>query len=109
MDEMINKANQEKEQEVVSSKASGENDDPDAIEDVYLRALRVVIINKKVSKTSLQSKLGIGYPKAAKIIDWMEENGYVSSVLDNKERKVLITREIYTELFGEFDDDYRKK
>lgn len=107
--EMINKANQEKEQEVVSSKASGENEDPDAIEDVYLRALRVVIINKKVSKTSLQSKLGIGYPKAAKIIDWMEENGYVSSVLDNKERKVLITREIYTELFGEFDDDYRKK
>ncbi len=107
--EMINKANQEKEQELVSAKSSGENEDPDAIEDVYLRALRVVIINKKVSKTSLQSKLGIGYPKAAKIIDWMEENGYVSSVLDNKERKVLITREMYTELFGDFDDDYRKK
>lgn len=107
---LINQSVEEKEQEnAPTPKASDKNSDPNAVEEVYLRALRLVILTRNVSKTSLQTKLGVGYPKAAKIIDWMEEEGFVSPVIDNKQRAIYITKETYIERFGEFDDDFRKR
>ena len=107
--ELINKTRQkfEKNDDDGSSYGKEINDDPDAIEDVYKRALRLVILTRNVSKTSLQTKLGVGYPKAAKIIDWMEEMNYVSPSIDNKQRTIYITREIYESKYGEFEENYK--
>jgi S-DNA-T family DNA segregation ATPase FtsK/SpoIIIE len=42
-----------------------------------------------VSTTFLQRKLNIGYPRAASLMDLLEEEGYVSAPDGNKMRKVL--------------------
>ncbi|MGN0819742.1 MAG: DNA translocase FtsK [Christensenellaceae bacterium] len=84
---------------------SGGDADPNAVDEVYLKALRQVIRTHNASKTSLQTKLSIGYPKAAKIVDWMERKNFISPAIDNKSRKINITREEYEEIFGPFEDD----
>ena len=43
----------------------------------------------------MQRRLGVGYGRAAKIIDCMEEKGYVSKPDGNKPRRVLLTAEEY--------------
>ncbi len=45
------------------------------------------------STTMLQKHLGVGYPRASKIIDQMEELGYISSNQGAKTRTVLISKE----------------
>ncbi len=45
------------------------------------------------STTMLQKHLGVGYPRASKIVDQMEELGYISSNQGAKTRKVLISKE----------------
>lgn len=107
--ELINKANElsSVSQSDGEYKGGGESDDDGEIEDVYLRALRVVILTRNCSKSSLQSKLGVGYPKAVKILDWMVDMGYISDVLDNKQRTIYITREIYEENYGEFVESWK--
>ena len=52
----------------------------------------------------MQRKFSIGYTRAARIVDQMEEKGFVSgtnSINNNKPRDVLITREEYYQLYGE--------
>lgn len=75
----------------------------------YHRAVRLVIVLQTTSKSMLQTKLGIGYNKAARIIDWMESQGYITCPLDNKQREIRIDRQGYEQAFGEpFDEDFRK-
>jgi len=45
----------------------------------------------------MQRRLEVGYGRAAKIIDQMEDLGYVSAPDGNKPRKVLITMQEYME------------
>ncbi len=49
-----------------------EGDDP-----MFAKAVALVKQNKKASTSFLQRKLGIGYPRASKIIDEMEERGMI--------------------------------
>lgn len=87
----------------------GESGNPADMPVVYRRAVRLVIVQNTTSKSMLQTKLGIGYNKAARIIDWMEKQGFISYVLDNKQREIRIDRQTYEEVFGEpFDEDYTK-
>ncbi len=63
---------------------------------VFRRAVEIAIQENKISTSLLQRKLSIGYGKAAKIIDQMEDLGYVSASDGNKPRRVLITKqEVY--------------
>lgn len=57
----------------------------------YQEALRIVIDSGKASASLLQRRLGIGYAKAARYIDTMEEQGVVGQASGNsKPRDVLI-------------------
>ena len=60
-------------------------------EPMYRDAVRVVIDGGKASTSLLQRRLGIGYGRAAKLIDTMEEQGIVSSATGNKPREVLVS------------------
>jgi S-DNA-T family DNA segregation ATPase FtsK/SpoIIIE len=60
-------------------------------EPIYRDAVRVVIEGGKASTSLLQRRLGIGYGRAAKLIDIMEEQGIVSSATGNKPREVLVS------------------
>ncbi len=56
-------------------------------------AVDLAIDTGKIATSLLQRRLEIGYGRAAKIIDRMEEMGFVSAPDGTKPRKVLITRE----------------
>ena len=55
----------------------------------FIEAVRLAVETDKVATSLLQRRLGVGYGRAAKIIDRMEELGLVSAPEGNKARKVL--------------------
>ncbi len=59
-------------------------------------AVKLAIDEGKISTSLMQRRLGVGYGRAAKIIDTMEEMGYVTKPDGNKPRRVLITMEEYS-------------
>jgi S-DNA-T family DNA segregation ATPase FtsK/SpoIIIE len=69
----------------------------------YVDAIRISIEENRVSTSLLQRKLGIGYSRAAKIIDRMEEEGLVSKPDGSKPRNILISAEQFIERYIEGD------
>ena len=63
----------------------------------FREAVKLAIDAGKISTSLMQRNLGVGYGRAAKIIDQMEDLGYVSPPDGNKPRKVLITMQEYME------------
>ncbi len=80
--------------------AEGEVLDGDtAADDPMLRsAVELAVESGKISTSLIQRRLSLGYGRAAKLIDRMEQLGYVSAPEGQKPRQVLITREQYMEL-----------
>jgi DNA segregation ATPase FtsK/SpoIIIE-like protein len=72
----------------------------DEVEAVYIEALRYVIITGSASISMIQRKCSVGYNKAGKIVEWMEDMGYISSFDGAKARKVLITKEEFESKYG---------
>ena len=66
----------------------GEDDDPDAA--LLRQAIKVVQDTQKASTSHVQRHLRIGYNKAARLIDQMEEMGIVSAADHVGRREVLI-------------------
>lgn len=81
-----------------------EEDGPD--EDPMLKdAIRVVVENGMASTSLLQRKLKLGYARAARIVDEMEQRGVVGPYEGSKPRKVLITPEQLLEREAAGEDD----
>ncbi len=66
----------------------GPSDDP-----MLEEAIKVVVENGMASTSLLQRKLKLGYARAARIVDEMEQRGIVGPYEGAKPRKVLITKE----------------
>ena len=64
--------------------SNGERD-PD-----FGKALEIVILTKKASASFLQRKMRIGYNKAARLIDELEEAGAIGPEDGSKPRQVLV-------------------
>lgn len=75
--------------------AGGGNDSDD---DMWKDAVQVVIDNRKASTSLLQRRLRIGYGRASRLIDMMEEQGIVSPADGAKPRDVLVRS--MDEVFG---------
>ena len=65
------------------------NNDDDQSDDLYETALEIIKSEKKASTSFLQRKLQIGYNRAARIMDMMEEKGVVSKANHVGKREVL--------------------
>jgi S-DNA-T family DNA segregation ATPase FtsK/SpoIIIE len=63
----------------------------DAEGDMFRDAVRVVIENKKASTSLLQRRLRIGYGRAARLIEEMEEQGIIGSADGSRPREVLVS------------------
>ena len=63
---------------------SGEDDD------LYNEAVGFIMETRKVSASSIQRKFSIGYNRAARIVDSMEEAGLVSSMGKSGKRELLM-------------------
>lgn len=59
-------------------------------DDMYNDALRVVIESGKASTSLLQRRLRVGYARAARIIEEMEEQGVIGAADGSRPREVLI-------------------
>ena len=69
-------------------------------DELLSEAVRIVIDSGIASISLIQRKLRVGYARAARLVDIMEQHGYVSGFDGSKPRKVLITRAKYAEVFG---------
>ena len=76
----------------------GDGDVEGGLDPKFKDAVELAIDSGKVSTSLLQRRLEIGYGRAAKIIDQMEEMGYVSAPDGNKPRKILISKEDFMQL-----------
>ncbi len=75
-----------------SSSGGGSGDDDDEI----LRKARDLVISTQTGSTSmLQRKLRVGFARAGRIMDQLEEERIVAPGDGSKSRKVLVTREEY--------------
>ena len=68
-----------------SSVGSDDGDD----DDLYEEAKRVIVEAKKGSTSFLQRKLRVGYARAARLMDLLEERGVVGPAEGSKPREVL--------------------
>ncbi len=65
---------------------------------MFWDAVEVFVDSQRASTSLLQRRFGIGYGKAAKLIDQMEEMGLVGPADGNKPRKMLITKQELMEM-----------
>lgn len=70
----------------------------------YQEALRFVVETGKASASVLQRRFGIGYAKAARYIDTMEEQGIVGQATGNSKPRDVLVRSL-DELGGSDDED----
>ena len=59
-------------------------------DDLYDQAVQVVLRDKKVSTSYVQRRLGVGYNKAATLIERMEQEGVISSPNGQGKREILV-------------------
>ncbi len=67
-------------------------------DDLFYDALKVVVEFGHASASLLQRKLRLGYSRAARIVDQLEEKGLIGSYDGSKPREVLISREELNEM-----------
>ena len=88
---------QDFEHELVTLKVDAENDlDPKTLrkrDELYESAIEVVLREGRGSCSLLQRALGIGYGRAARLVDYMAEDGIVGDHNGSSAREVLLTME----------------
>ena len=81
--------------EMARAAGTGKKDDycdvegEDGEDPKFVEAVELAVETQRVATSLLQRRLGVGYGRAAKIIDRMEELGLVSAAEGNKPRKLL--------------------
>ena len=74
-------------------------------DELLLAAIEVSFEAGKVATSLLNRKLSIGYGRAAKIIDRMEEMGICSGANGSKPRDLIMSREQFIAKYGQSDDE----
>jgi DNA segregation ATPase FtsK/SpoIIIE, S-DNA-T family len=85
---------------VVSEFAGGGNN---ADDDLWRDAVQVVIEGRKASTSLLQRRLRVGYARAARLIETMEEQGIVGAADGSRPREVLVSS--MGDVFGDSSED----
>ena len=65
---------------------------------MIMPAIQVAVSAGQLSTSLLQRKLSLGYARAARIVDILEQMGIVSGFEGSKPRRILITQEQYLEM-----------
>lgn len=81
--------------ELSLSEVEQEEDD-----DLFWDAVRVFVESKKASVSLLQRRLRVGYARAARLVDIMEERGLISEADQSKKREILIDAEQLEKLYA---------
>jgi S-DNA-T family DNA segregation ATPase FtsK/SpoIIIE len=62
-------------------------------DDLYEKAVELVVTSGAASASLIQRRLRVGYPRAARMIEMMEEDGIVGPASGGKPREVLAKRD----------------
>ena len=87
--EAVTEEDEESEGEGASGDAGGLGDS----NDIYDQAVAVVLRDRKVSTSYIQRRLGIGYNRAASLIERMEEEGLIGEANHAGKREILVPDE----------------
>lgn len=90
-------------QELECDNKENKNEDPSqaasAEDELFEDALRLVLDLGQVSSSMLQRRFRIGYTRAARLVDTMEELGIVGQSVGSKPREVIMSRQEAEERF----------
>ena len=64
-------------------------------DEVYEEAVKLILESRQASVSVLQRRLGLGYTRAARLIDMMEDEGLVGPYQGSKPRDILVSLEEY--------------
>ncbi|MBI5123926.1 MAG: DNA translocase FtsK [Candidatus Omnitrophica bacterium] len=70
-------------------------------DDLYDEAVKMVLETRQASVSMLQRRLGLGYARAARMIDMMEAEGILGQFQGSKPRDILVSLEEYRAKNGE--------
>jgi S-DNA-T family DNA segregation ATPase FtsK/SpoIIIE len=65
----------------------------------------MVLKSKNASGSMIQRRFNMGYVRAVKIVDQLEELGCIGPLTASNKREVLLTNEKFKEIFGKDPDD----
>ncbi|MBE7082460.1 MAG: DUF87 domain-containing protein [Clostridiales bacterium] len=85
----------------VVAQIDGDRASNDGFDPLMPQVLKHIIENGHVSISMLQRKFMLGFNRAARIVDQMQEAGYISASDGSKARSIYITMEEYEQLYGE--------
>lgn len=77
-----------------------EEADDASTDEVYEPAVRMVVTSGYASTSMIQRKFKIGYTRAARLVDTMEQHGIVGPLDGAKPREVLVQKEDLDRIFG---------
>ena len=98
-DEVMNEIERQAAMEKKNGGAVSDGDDSDGETDEMVpKAIEVVVDAQMASTTLLQRKLKLGYARAARIIDTLEERNIIGPYEGSKPRKVLVTKQQWYEM-----------
>ncbi|HEY0918476.1 DNA translocase FtsK, partial [Devosia sp.] len=75
--------------------AVGDDMGPGSGDELYDKAVHIVLTDKKASTSYIQRRLAIGYNKAATLIERMEQEGVISQANHAGKREILVGSEPY--------------
>ena len=84
--------------------AGADSGDSTKVDDTFIKALKFCVTSNQASVSMIQRRFPIGYMKACKIIDWMENMNYITQAEGSKPRKVLLSRDEFIQRYGDVDD-----
>lgn len=88
-----------KQNEIINEIEKTPNDEAE-VDEFLEQAVEMVVMDGQASASYIQRKFKVGYARAARIIDQLEERGIVGGHEGSKPRKVLITKEELDEMRG---------
>ena len=72
--------------------------DDDGTDPLLIEAIDTVVDTRQASTSFIQRRFKVGYARAGRIIDQMEERGVISGYQGSKPREVLMSKERWEEL-----------
>lgn len=90
----------EDEDQLKEMEFSLEQADLEPEDELFWDAVTVFVDNEKASVSLLQRRLRIGYSRAARLVDLMEDRGIVSQLDANKKREILIDSDQLEKLYA---------
>ena len=87
------------EEAILKVETSEEASHEDTDDELFPQAVRMIVEAGQASVSLLQRRLPIGYTRAARLIDVMEQRGYIGPYEGSKPREVFLTLDEYSRIF----------